>query len=300
MGAKMQIKANGIFLDYQELGPKGGVPLILVRGLGSTMAHWPPGFAGAFAALGYRVVMFDNRDIGCSQRCPAPGVDGKAETILAQIAAGQAPTPAYLLQDMAADVVGLMDALGLEKAHVFGMSMGGGIAQLLAIHHAHRLLSATLVMTRPGFAGQGKLDDLLSYPGTEDEYVKTSLYWDQIWGNPGFPVTQDYVVDMARAAYARGVEADGVNRQLLATINAGDLRAHLPDVALPCLVLHGAEDSLIPPEFGREIAALIPDAECHVIAGMGHTITPLVVPVLVGLMHEFYCRRVGAMGGAMR
>ena len=289
----MQIKANGIFLEYEELGPADGVPLVFVRGLGSTMAHWAPGFAGAFAALGYRVVLFDNRDIGLSQRCPAAGVDGRAETILAQIAAGQAPTPAYRLHDMAADVVGLMDALGVEKAHVFGMSMGGGIAQLLAIHHPHRLLSATLVMTRPGFGGQGKLDDLLSYPGSEADYVKTSLYWDEIWGNPGFPVPPEYVIDMAKAAYARGVEACGVNRQLLATLNTGDLRPLLPAVDLPCLVLHGAEDSLIPPEMGREIAALIPDAECHVIAGMGHTITPLLVPVLVGLMHEFQCRRVG-------
>ena len=103
-----------------------------------------------------------------------------------------------------------------------------------------------------------------------------------------------------KSLWSFAVNARSACWQLLATVNAGDLRAHLPDVALPCLVLHGAEDSLIPPEFGRQIAALIPDAECHVIAGMGHTITPLVVPVLVGLMHEFYCRRVGAMGGAMR
>lgn len=283
----MQVKANGIMLEVAEHGPKDGSPLILIRGLGTQMAHWPEEFVQGFAALGYRVVTFDNRDVGLSQRCPAEGVDGSAQSILEAIAAGLPPRPAYALDDMARDVVGLMDALGIAKAHIFGISMGGGIAQILATEHSDRLLSAMIVMTRARLTGQGSVELLLAKPETEEEYIATSLASDAAWGSPGFPASEDYLRDQAKRAYARGADPEGVNRQLLATFSSGDRRDALRAVDLPCYVIHGAQDALIPPEAGEEIAALIPGAKLEVIEGMGHVITPALAPLLVAKVDDF-------------
>ena len=283
----MQIEANGITLDYDETGPRDGVPLVLIRGLGSQRIHWPDAFLTGLAAAGYRVITFDNRDIGRSRRCPAPGVDGRAETILAEVAAGRQPAAAYSLDDMARDVVGLMDALGIDRAHVFGMSMGGGIVQLLALDHAPRLRSATIVMARASFVGGGPLDKLLAHPETREQFIETALWADREWGSPGFPVSEEYLRAQAGAAFDRGAEPEGVNRQLLAILHSGDRRDRLGGVTVPCLVIHGAQDTLIGPEHGREIAALIPDAELEVIEGMGHVITPLLSPVLIARLDRF-------------
>lgn len=283
----MQVKANGIMLEVAEHGPKDGTPLVLIRGLGTQMVHWPDEFVQGFAARGYRVVTFDNRDVGLSQRCPAEGVDGAAQTILDEIAAGRPPRPAYALDDMARDVVGLMDALGIAKAHIFGISMGGGIAQILAANHADRLLSAMIVMTRARFSGQGSVELLLAKPETEEEFIATALAGDAAWGSPGFPASQDYLTEQAKRAFARGADPEGVNRQLLATFNSGDRRDALRGVRLPCYVIHGAQDTLIPPEAGEEIAALIPAAKLEVIEGMGHVITPALAPILVEKVDAF-------------
>lgn len=287
----MQITANGIAIEYQEFGPHDGVPMILIRGLGTQMVHWAPEFIQGFAQAGYRTIIFDNRDVGLSQRCEKAGHVSTAADIIAQLRQGNIPAPHYHLTDMAADVIGLMDALGIARAHIFGISMGGGIAQLLAINHADRLLSDTIVMTSARFRSVELLEQLLSYPQSRDEFIEGALQGDRVWGSPGFPVSDDYLRAQAAAAYDRGAEPEGVNRQALATMAAGDRREALKSVNLPCLVIHGAQDTLIPPEAGREIGALIPNAECNVIEGMGHTIPPLLAPKLVEMVDEFIIRR---------
>ena len=283
----MQITANGITIEVEEHGSKDGVPLVLIRGLGSQLIHWPREFIEGFAARGFRVVIFDNRDVGLSARCPAPGVDGQADTILAALARGERPQAAYGLDDMVRDTLGVMDALGIDRAHVFGISMGGGIAQILAMDHAERLLSACIVMTRAAFTGQGSIDQLLSRDAGREGYIAAAMEGDRAWGSPGFPAPDSYFRDLAERAYERGAEAPGVNRQLLAILNAPDRRADLARVDLPCFVIHGADDALIPPEAGEEIAALIPDARLKIIPGMGHVITPALAPLLVGLVAGF-------------
>jgi pimeloyl-ACP methyl ester carboxylesterase len=287
----MQIAANGITLEVEEHGPPDGPPLILIRGLGSQLIHWPPELVRGFAGRGFRVVIFDNRDIGLSARCPAPGVDGRAETILADLAAGRRPLAAYGLDDMARDVTGLMDALGIDRAHVFGISMGGGIAQVLAIEHADRLLSACIVMTRAAFTGQGAIDQLLSHPQDRAGFIETALQGDHAWGSPGFPAPDSYFRDLAGRAFDRGAEPEGINRQLLAILSSPDRRADLARVGLPCFVIHGADDTLIPPEAGEEIAALIPAARLEIIPGMGHVITPALAPLLVEKVCDFIARQ---------
>lgn len=283
----MQIKANRITLEVEEYGRDDGVPVILVRGLGSQLIHWPPELLHDLSGRGFRVVVFDNRDVGKSARCPAPGVDGDARTILDDLAAGRTPRAAYTLDDMADDVVGLMDGLGIARAHVFGISMGGGIVQSLAQRHAERLLTATIVMSRAAFTGQGAIDQLLSYPQDRTGYIDAALEGDRAWGSPGFPAPDSYFRDLAGRAFDRGADAAGVNRQLLAILNSPDRREALRDVDLPCLVIHGADDALIPPDAGEEIAALIPRAQLQIVPGMGHIITPALAPVMVDLLTDF-------------
>ncbi len=283
----MQITANGIQIEYEEFGPANGVPFVLIRGLGTQMTHWPRELFGGFAEFGYRTIIFDNRDIGLSQRCPGEGISGDAGDILAMVERGQSLKSAYTLDDMALDVIGLMDALEIKKAHIFGISMGGGITQLLAANHADRLLSGTIVMTAAHFQGLGHLNRVLVYPETREQHQETWVQGNHEWGSPGFAVSDGYLREEAGIAWDRGYDAAGINRQALAAVSSGDRREILKTVALPCLVIHGAQDTLVPPEAGKEIASLIPDAQFELIEGMGHTITPRLSPVITNLVHRF-------------
>jgi pimeloyl-ACP methyl ester carboxylesterase len=299
-GALMQITANGINLEVEEYGPGDGVPLILIRGQGSQLAHWPSELFEGFAAQGFRTVIFDNRDTGLSQRCPSADAPGEADAILDLMrAGGDLPKP-YGIEDMALDVVGLMDALGIKRAHVFGISMGGAVLQQLCIDHADRLLSATIVMTacRP-FAERGGdpsamlalAESLLVRPRSETQYLDDQVIEHANWGSPGFPMPEADIRAMAARAYKRGVDEQGMNRQVLAVAHAPDRRPGLQQVSLPCLVIHGTDDTLIPVELGEEIAAHIPDSEYHAIKGMGHIITPALSPVIVTMVCDFISRR---------
>ncbi|MCP4209709.1 MAG: alpha/beta hydrolase [Shimia sp.] len=292
----MQITANGIQIEVQTYGSEDGVPLVLIRGLGSQLIHWPVAFYEGLAAAGFRVVLFDNRDVGLSQRCPKEGMASDADEITAAALAG-APTPAaYRLNDMAKDVVGVMDALGLEKAHVFGMSMGGAIVQLLCMDHAERLLSGTIVMaTARPFAERGGnaewLATLLARHVDQETYITNCIAEYANWGSPAYPMTEEEIAVQAAQAYDRAFDPEGVNRQVLAVIASTDRRQDLTKVALPCQVIHGTEDTLIPPEAGAEIAGLVPNCDHHLIEGMGHVITPKQAPMLIEMMQDFITRR---------
>lgn len=292
----MQITANGLTLDIADHGPKDAPALILIRGLGTQRIHWPGNFIQGFVRAGFRTISFDNRDIGQSSRCPAPGVPDDPDDIAALVAAGQEITPAYTLDDMAADVIGLMDALDIARAHVFGISMGGAIAQILALNHPDRLFTDTIVMTacRPLLDRAHAatiLPRLLTYPETLEQAQDNWVAGHASFGSPGFPMPEDDIRAEARLAHSRGSDAAGVNRQLLATLAAGDRRPALGAVTTPCLVIHGVDDTLIPVALGAEIAAHIPDSEYHAIKGMGHIITPLLAPRIVSLVADFIKRR---------
>ena len=292
----MQIKANGITLEAEDHGNRSNPAIVLIRGLGTQLVHWPANFIEGFVRAGFRCVVFDNRDVGLSARCPASGVTGDADEIIARATAGEDIPPAYALDDMAADVIGLMDALEIEKAHVFGISMGGAIAQILALNHAERLLSDTIVMTacRP-LLDRGHraeiLPRLVVYPETLDEAQDNWVAGHASFGSPGYPMPEEDIRAEAARAWHRGHDAEGVNRQLLATMSAADRRPALGGVTTPCLVIHGTDDTLIPVEFGAEIAAHIPGSEYHAIKGMGHIITPLLAPEIVSLVADFIRRR---------
>ncbi len=283
----MKLTANGLTIAYEEYGPKAGEPLILIRGLGSQMVHWPRQLYEGFAARGYRTVIFDNRDVGLSQRCPADGVPDRAGDIAAMIDAGETPPPAYGLDDMALDVTGLMDALGMDRAHIFGISMGGLIAQILAARHQPRLHSATIVMSSAGRLEPETMKGLLATLETREEHQDSWVESDRNWGSPGFPMSEEEVREQAGRAWDRGLDADGINRQVLAILSCEDRREMLRAIDLPCLVIHGADDALIPPEAGRGIAEGIPGAALSVIDGMGHVITPTLAPLIVRTVDDF-------------
>lgn len=292
----MQITANGISLEAHDHGPRDAPALILIRGLGTQLVHWPDNFVQGFVDAGFRTVTFDNRDIGLSQRCPAPGVPGDADTIMARALAGEDIPAAYGLDDMARDVIGLMDALGIDRAHVFGISMGGAIAQILAINHPDRVLTDTIVMTacRP-LLDRGHMAEilprLLAWPETAAQAQDNWVAGHASYGSPGFPMPEADIRAEAALAHARGADAAGINRQLLATMHAADRRPALARVTTPCLVIHGVDDTLIPVDLGAEIAATIPGSEYHAIDGMGHIITPLLAPKIVALVAGFIARR---------
>jgi pimeloyl-ACP methyl ester carboxylesterase len=273
-------KANGIELCYDTFGDRKDPPLLLIMGLGAQMILWDDGFCTALAARGFYVIRFDNRDIGRSTKIageapPLPKLLEKALT-------GKPIEAPYTLRDMAADAVGLMDALGISRAHVVGASMGAAITQELAINFADRLLTATCIM---GTSGDPRLPPptqeamavlMTPTPLDRDAYMERFLWTWRVLRGSAFP--EDEARERARAEriFARGINPPGVARQLAAIFASGDRSAALPKVRVPMLVIHGTADPLVPVEGGRAIAAGVPGARLVEIEGMGHALLPAV------------------------
>ena len=287
----MQILANGIIIEYEEYGKKTDPVLILIRGLGSQLIHWPQNLISGFTEVGYRVIIFDNRDIGLSARCPKDGFSYDKENIVKTIDAGKNVVPAYSLDDMALDVIGLMDTIGIDKAHIFGMSLGGAITQVLLINHQARILSAVIVMSSSKLSDQSRIKKIALQHTSKYEYIENAVNENKLWGNSSFPVSENYVRDVSGRAFDRGAESEAVNRQASAVYSFGDRREALKATNLPCLVIHGEDDVLVLPEEGKEISSLIKDSEIKIIGGMGHEITPLLSSTIINLVHDFLSRR---------
>ncbi len=288
----MRVNVNDIYLEAEVFGDEAAPTIVLIRGLGTQLVHWPTALIEGFVGTGFQVVIFDNRDVGMSARCPAPGVDASPDAILEALREGRELTPAYTVQDMADDVVGLMDALAIPRAHIFGISMGGVITQLLALNAKDRVKSATIVMSAAaGFFDRVVTEDqlpwLLARPMSEEEAVEAWVEGHEHIGSPGYPMPQADIRAEARLAYQRGPDPEGVNRQFLALLTSPDRRPMLDQVSCPTLVIHGAEDALIAPDLGREIVNHIPGARFEAVKGMGHIITPVLSPLIVDLVAEF-------------
>jgi pimeloyl-ACP methyl ester carboxylesterase len=263
--------ANGIELCYQEMGDPDGQPLILVMGLATQMIAWDEEFCSLLADRGYRVVRFDNRDVGRSTKIREAGLPPKVDMML-----GRKGSAAYLLRDMADDTVGLMDHLGFDTAHVVGASMGGMIAQTLAIQHQSRLRSMVSIMSTTGNrrAGQPSLKVygvlLGNPPMSRDQVVSRAVKTFRVIGSPGFPFEEDRVRELAELSYDRGHSAAGVARQLHAITASGDRTRKLHNVQIPVAVIHGTRDPLVKPSGGKATARAIPGARLMMVDGMGH------------------------------
>jgi pimeloyl-ACP methyl ester carboxylesterase len=272
------VHANGLTIEFDSFGSIDAEPILLISGLGVQMIRWSAPFCNALASQGYRVIRFDNRDVGLSTHldlAPVPELSALAQAL----GRGDRPGAPYTLRDMADDAVGLLDALKLERAHVVGRSMGGMIAQLMAGEHPHRVLSLTSIMSStgnpdlPGPSPEAMAALTRRGPDpSQDEagYLAHTVASARVIASPGFPFDEDAQGAQASAEVRRAYDPAGFGRQIAAMITAGDRRARLNTIVAPTLVLHGAEDLLIPMAAGQDTAANIGGAELIVIDGMGH------------------------------
>jgi pimeloyl-ACP methyl ester carboxylesterase len=285
------VRANGIEIEVERFGPEAGRPQLLVMGLGGQAIMWDDGFCQALVERGHHVIRFDNRDVGLSTKFGAAGIPDVA-ALMMRAAAGEALEVAYTLDDLADDAVGLLDALGIESAHLCGASMGGMIVQTLAIRHPARLRSMTSIMSTTGKPslppGRPEAMAVLMLPpptdraGSLDAAVRT---WRTI-GSPGFPFDEEKSRARAGRLFDRSFYPEGTARQLAAVVAGGNRTDRLRDVTTPTLVIHGAEDPLIPLSGGQATADSIPGATLLVIEGMGHDLPEGAWPRLVGAISE--------------
>ena len=275
-------RAGDVELAYETFGSPEGAPLLLVMGLATQMIGWPDDLCRMLAERGLYVVRFDNRDIGLSTHLDSAG----APDVLA-VMGGDHSRVAYRLADMAEDTAGLLDALGLDSAHVVGASMGGMIAQSLAIRHPERVRSLTSIMSTTGDPAVGApaeaaLGVLLAPPATDRESaVQRAVDTYRVIGSPGFEFDEHGLRERAGLSFDRAYDPAGVARQLAAILASPDRTADLARVAVPTLVVHGAQDALVDVSGGRATAAAIPGAELLVVEGMGHDLPRAVWPQLV-------------------
>lgn len=274
--------ANGIELEYDTFGSAGDPPLLLVMGLGAQLTAWPEDFCRQLADRGHLVIRYDNRDVGLSTKI----TDGPEPDVLAAMA-GDVSSAGYTLEDMADDAAALLDALGIDRAHVVGASMGGMIAQTIAIRHPERVRSLCSIMSTTG-APEGlvptpeALAVLLQPPATNrEEAIERSVESSKVIGSTGFPLDEAQLRTRAAAAYDRCYEPMGVVRQLLAIQASGDRTAALQQLDVPTVVIHGSVDPLVPPLGGELTAKAIPGAQHVVIDGMGHDLPEGAWPVIV-------------------
>ncbi len=274
--------ANGIEIAYQEIGDPDGEPVLLIMGLATQMLAWQEPFCAMLAERGFRVVRFDNRDIGRSTMIDSAGVPRRPD-----IFAGRRANAPYLLTDMAADTAGLMDHLGIESAHVVGASMGGMIGQTLAIERPERVRSLVSIMSTTGSRRAGmptwKAWGLLMarFPRDREAFIERAVRTFSVIGSPAFPMDEQRVRDLAGAMHDRSHRPAGILRQLHAISASGNRTRALGDLSLPVTVIHGTRDPLIRPSGGRATARAIPGARLRMVEGMGHDFPEALWPLFV-------------------
>jgi len=288
-------RSNGIELEYDAVGSPGDPPVLLIMGLGAQMIAWDDEFVLGLARRGHFVVRFDNRDVGLSTHfdgAPAPA----APVLLARRAAGEPLGVAYRLGDMANDAAGLLDHLGVAGAHVVGASMGGMIAQTLAIEHPGRVRSLTSIMSTTGQPGlpQAKPEAMARLgnpvPREREAFVEHSLATARIMAGSGFPFDEERSRRLAARNFDRAFYPQGVARQIAAVMASGSRRDALAKLDVPALVIHGLEDPLIPVEGGLDTHQAIARSELLLIDGMGHSLPRGVWPTVLDSIQKHVAR----------
>ena len=275
-------KVGDIELAYDTFGNSSDPPMLLIMGLGSQMIRWDEAFCQAFAARGRWVIRFDNRDVGLSAKFDEAGVPD----VMALVQGKTVDVP-YKLKDMADDAVGLLDSLGIKTADVVGVSMGGMIAQTMAIHYPDRVRTLTSIMSSTGNPSlpQGTpeaMGVLLAPPASNrNDYINNTLESAKVLHGPTYPLNEEYVRNYAERSYDRCYHPQGFSRQFAAILTSGSRNEALADVKIPTLVIHGDGDPLVPVEGGKDTAKSIPEAKLVIIEGMGHSFPTEVVPQIL-------------------
>lgn len=291
----MQVEANGIYIEVEDHGNPSDPAILLIMGFGTQLIYWPMDMINALVGNGFRVVTFDNRDVGLSQKFD----DVRAPHLIRQMLVKRlfpwrrlAP---YDLNDMAKDTEGVMDALGIEKAHIVGASMGGMIAQVFAADHPDRTSSLTPIMSStnaPGLPGAEAHVRRELYQATKsraanlEEAIERGMTMSDMIVSKENHARRHERAALLKVALERSFYPAGRKRQMSAIIETGDLRKKARRIAVPTLVLHGSSDPLIPHPCGQDIAANVDDARFELIEDMGHDLPPSKLPVMVDLITE--------------
>lgn len=288
-----QAQIGDVTIEYDRFGAASDPAVLLVMGIGSQMILWPTGFCRALVERGFQVIRFDNRDVGLSSKMEHLGVPDLGG-LMAAVATGTPPSAPYLLADMAKDAIGLMDALGFSKAHVVGASMGGMIAQTMAIDHPGRLLSMTSIMSSTGDPGlppakpEAMAALLTPAPDQERETLITRFMETfTVIGSPGYPAAPGELRRIGEQVIDRGVCPTGFLRQLAAIMASPPRGPLLAKVKTPTLVLHGEDDPLVPVECGQATARAVPGAKLVTVPGMGHDFTEALMTVFTREIGNF-------------
>lgn len=282
------VAANGITLAYESAGSASAPAMVLVMGLGMPLVFWPDALVEGLVKAGFRVVRLDNRDCGLSSRV-TEGPRVPIPAAMARSMMGLEVHAPYDLADMAADVTGLMDALGIEKAHVVGASLGGMIAQVMAARVPRRVASLVSIMSGSGnpFVSVSRpraLGAILhrpERPGEVDSVTDYLVHVMQVIGSSRYPPEPKALRAHCERVARRGYDSHGIARQMLAMLSSGDRREELARIRVPTLVIHGTDDPLIPKAAGREVARLVPGAKLLEFDGMGHDLPAELVPKIV-------------------
>ena len=282
-----RLPANGLQIEVETLGDSRHPAVLLIMGLGMQLVAWPEEFCRALADAGYFVIRFDNRDIGLSTKLDDAAMPSLVSSALRYALRLPMPAP-YRLDAMAADSVGVLDALGIQAAHFVGVSLGGMIAQMVAAGHRERCLSLTSIMSSSGarYLPTSSLDVarmLLIRPArdaTLDTVLDHYVEFFRAVGSPGFPTESGRIREHLALGLRRGYYPQGIERQLLAILASGDRSAALRTIACSTLIVHGDADPFIRVAHGIDCARKIPGARLKIIPGMGHDLAPGLVPVL--------------------
>ena len=286
-------KANGIEIEYETFGSKKDPALLLIMGLGAQLTLWPDSLCERLAAKGFFVVRYDNRDVGLSTDFDKSGVPDLMGAF-GKLMKGEKVDAPYLLPDMAADAIGLLDALDIDRAHIVGASMGGMIAQVIAAIYPARTRSLVSIMSTSGRMGlpMGKPEALAMLSAqpegpAREQLIAHGIKLRTVIGSPGFPTDPATLRTLVERNIDRRYYPPGAARQYLAIMASGPRVDLLKTVKVPTLVLHGDDDPLLPVEGGRDVASLVPGAKIETYPGWGHDVPEQMVPRLVESLSNF-------------
>lgn len=286
-----KIQANGIEIEHETFGSPSDPAILLIMGLGMQLIAWPEPFCSDLASRGFHVIRYDNRDTGFSTK-----FDGrKAPSMLSMLVRSALRLPIrvpYTLKDMADDAVGLLDAMGIEEAHIVGASMGGMIAQNLAAAYPERVRTLTSIMSTSGHRSLPGADPLVTRHilrarptnANREAVIAHNMRTIEMIGSPAYPVDEDTRRELASMSFDRVYYPQGFTRHVAAIIQDGDRRDRLRAIEAPTLVIHGREDRLVPLAGGIDTAEYVPDARLEIIDGMGHNFPPALWPTIIDMI----------------